>query len=411
MATTGSDQQTQRGDPVLLGPSPRSGNASVASAAPARSLAPGGADGPRAHRLGQWLAKFARRGLLIAAAVAIAAFAYSRWKSSQPPPLPSGFVASNGRIEGTEVDVATKLQGRVEELLVDEGDFVTAGQVVARMDTDVLDAQLKEAQAKLREAESAVESAQSTVKQRESEKVAAEAMVAQREAEVAAENRHFARAEKLVQRGAESPDTLDTHRATFLSAKAAVAAAKAIVAASDSAITTANKQVFEAESAVDSAKATIERIQADIDDSTLKAPRDGRVQYRIAQVGEVLDAGGKVLNMVDLTDVYMTFFLPTDEAGRVQQRAEVHLAIDALPEAVIPARATFVADVAQFTPKTVETAEERQKLTFRIKAHIDKDLLRKHIRKVKTGLPGTAYVQLDPEAEWPDHLKVRIPND
>lgn len=125
----------------------------------------------------------------------------------------------------------------------------------------------------------------------------------------------------------------------------------------------------------------------------------------------MLDAGGKVLNMVDLTDVYMTFFLPTDEAGRVRQGAEVHLVLDALPQAVIPARATYVADVAQFTPKTVETAVERQKLTFRIKAHIDKELLRKHIHKVKIGLPGMAYVQLDPKAEWPAHLKVRIPND
>jgi HlyD family secretion protein len=297
------------------------------------------------------------------------------------------------------------------EILVHDGDFVTAGQVVARMDTAVLEAQLREAEAKSREAESAVESAQSNVRQRESEKVAAEAVVSQREAELVAERRHLTRAERLVARNAETQDNLDTFRATFLSAEAAIAAAKANVAAADSAITTANKEVVQAEASVAATQAAIERIQADIDDSTLKAPRDGRVQYRIAQPGEVLNAGGKVLNMVDLTDVYMTFFLPTDEAGRVQMGAEVHLAIDALPEAVIPARVTFVSDVAQFTPKTVETAEERQKLTFRIKAHIDRELLRKHIHKVKTGLPGTAYVQLDPKAEWPDHLKVRIPDE
>jgi len=141
----------------------------------------------------------------------------------------------------------------------------------------------------------------------------------------------------------------------------------------------------------------------------LKAPREGRVQYRVAQPGEVLSAGGKVLNMVDLGDVYMTFFLPTDWAGRVKLGADVRLVLDAAPQYVIPARVTFVADVAQFTPKTVETAEERQKLTFRIKAHIDPELLRKHIRDVKTGLPGVAYVQLDPQAKWPAHLQVRLP--
>jgi HlyD family secretion protein len=133
------------------------------------------------------------------------------------------------------------------------------------------------------------------------------------------------------------------------------------------------------------------------------------VQFRIAEPGEVLNAGGKVLNMVDLADVYMTFFLPTAEAGRVRMGADARLVLDAVPHLVIPARVTFVADVAQFTPKTVETAEERQKLMFRIKAHIDPELLKKYIRSVKTGLPGVAYVQLDPQVPWPAHLEVRLP--
>jgi len=119
--------------------------------------------------------------------------------------------------------------------------------------------------------------------------------------------------------------------------------------------------------------------------------------------------GGKVLNMIDLNDVYITFFLPTDWAGRVKLGADVRLVLDAAPQYVIPAKATFVADVAQFTPKTVETAEERQKLTFRIKAHIPQEVLKKYVRDVKTGLPGMAYVRLDPEAEWPSNLQVRLP--
>ncbi|HEX7448092.1 MAG TPA: efflux transporter periplasmic adaptor subunit, partial [Pirellulales bacterium] len=76
---------------------------------------------------------------------------------------------------------------------------------------------------------------------------------------------------------------------------------------------------------------------------------------------------------------------------------------------VVPARVTFVADVAQFTPKTVETAEERQKLTFRIKAHIAPELLKEHIRSVKTGLPGMAYVRLDEQSKWPAQLEVSVP--
>jgi HlyD family secretion protein len=87
----------------------------------------------------------------------------------------------------------------------------------------------------------------------------------------------------------------------------------------------------------------------------------------------------------------------------------VRLVFDAAPQFVVPAKVTFVADVAQFTPKTVETAEERQKLTFRIKAHIDKELLAKYVSDIKTGLSGMAYVRLDPQAPWPAHLEVKLP--
>jgi len=118
-----------------------------------------------------------------------------------------------------------------------------------------------------------------------------------------------------------------------------------------------------------------------------------------------LSGGGRVLNLVDLSDVHMTFFLPTAQAGRIGIGAEARIMLDAAPQFVIPAKISFVADVAQFTPKTVETEEERQKLMFRIKAQIPQDLLRKYIQYVKTGLPGRAYVQLDPQVEWPAYLQ------
>jgi HlyD family secretion protein len=105
----------------------------------------------------------------------------------------------------------------------------------------------------------------------------------------------------------------------------------------------------------------------------------------------------------------MTFFLPTAQAGRVALGTEVRLVLDAVPQYVVPAEVSFVADVAQFTPKTVETAEERQKLMFRIKARIDPGLLRQHLRQVKTGLPGMAYVRLDPRVDWPPELQTRLP--
>jgi HlyD family secretion protein len=346
---------------------------------------------------------------IVLAVIAIAGGGLYAWQELKPGGLPDGIASGNGRIEAVEIDIATKIAGRIKEILVNEGDFVTAGQVLAMMDTAVLEAQRREAEAQLQQALIGIETAQSQVTQREAEKAAAEAMVAQREAELDAAQKRLARTEVLAARGTSPAQTLDDDRARFQGASAAVSAAKAQLAAAEAAIGTAKSQVIGVHSDAEAVRATIERIEADINDSTLRSPRDGRVQYRVAQPAEVLSAGGAVLNLVDLGDVYMTFFLPTNAAGRVAIGAEVRLVLDAAPQYVVPARATFVADVAQFTPKTVETEEERQKLMFRIKAHIAPDLLRKHITQVKTGLPGVAYVRLDPRVEWPADLEIRVP--
>ncbi len=331
------------------------------------------------------------------------------WRAFRPEGLPAGFASGNGRIEAVEVDVATKAPGRLREILVSEGDFVTAGQPLARMDTAVLAAQRREAEAQLRQAIIGVEIAGRLVTQREAEKAAAEATVAMREAELEAARRRLARSDDLAPRGTVSVQRQDDDRAAFLGAQAAIGIARAQGAATEAALGTARAEVIRAQSAVEATRAAIERIQADIDDSTLHSPRDGRVQYRIAQPGEVLAAGGRVLNLIDLGDVYMTFFLPTAAAGRLAMGGEARLVLDAAPQYVIPAQVSFVADVAQFTPKAVETEEERLKLMFRIRARVAPELLRQHIRDVKTGLPGMAYVRLDPQAEWPQRLQVRLP--
>lgn len=349
-----------------------------------------------------------RRIFQLAVVIACVLAAVIAWRWFQPNPLPEGFARGNGRVEATEIDVATKIAGRVQEILVKEGAFVRAGDVLARMDTSVLEAQRREAEAYVKRAEIAVETARSQVGQRQAEKRAAEATVAQREAELEAARRRLARTEELAATGTAAIQTLDDHRAQFEAAKAAVSAAQAQSAAADAAIGTAEAQVVSAQAEVEAAKATLQRIVADIEDSTLRSPRDGRVQYRTAEPGEVLAAGGRVLNLVDLGDVYMTFFLPTAQAGRTALGADVRLVLDAAPQVVIPAKISFVSDVAQFTPKTVETEQEREKLMFRVKAQISPDLLRKYITQVKTGLPGVAYVQLDPKAEWPAELQANV---
>lgn len=347
---------------------------------------------------------FTSRRVSIAAAVVLLVAIYLAWGKYSGGGLPAGIASGNGRIEAVEIDVATKTAGRIKDILVNEGDFVEAGQVLARMDTDQLEAQRRQAEAQLKRARIGVDTAHSLVTQREAERTAAAAVVAQRQAQLDAAQRKLVRSEELARRETVSQQVLDDDRAAAQGARAAVAAAEAQLAASEAAIGSAKALVVDAEAAVDAAKAAIESITTDINDSALRSPRPGRVQYRVAQPGEVLSAGGRVLNLVDLGDVHMTFFLPTAQAGRVAIGAEARIVLDAAPEYAIPARISFVANVAQFTPKTVETEEERQKLMFRIKAQIPPELLKKYIEHVKTGLPGIAYVRLSPDAAWPAKL-------
>lgn len=339
-------------------------------------------------------------------ALAIAVFVWRQWRGNGDA---TDFISGNGRIEAVEIDVAAKLPGRIQEILVSDGDFVEAGQVLARMQMDTLNAQLAEARANLQQAQNGIAIAQSQAAARDSDVQATQAVVAQRESELDAARRRLARSEALAGEGAASAQELDDDRARVRNVQAALSAARAQMAAARAAAEAARAQISGARSSVAAVEASIARIEADLKDSELKAPRAGRVQYRIAQVGEVLGAGGKVLNLVDLADVYMTFFVPETAAGKLAIGGEVHLILDAAPQYVIPAQISFVASTAQFTPKTVETASERQKLMFRVKAQIDRALLEKHITKVKTGLPGVAWVKLSPAAEWPAHLQVKLP--
>lgn len=190
---------------------------------------------------------------IVAAVVGIGLLA---WQFLKPEGLPEGFAASNGRIEATEIDVAAKIAGRVETIVAREGDFVAAGEVLAKMDTAVLEAQRREAEAQLQEAIVNVETARSRVKQREAEKAAALALVGQREAELNAARTHLARSERLAPAGAVPMQTLDDDRASTQGAVAAVSAAKAQVAAADAALGTAKSAVIAAQATVEATRAT-----------------------------------------------------------------------------------------------------------------------------------------------------------
>ena len=302
--------------------------------------------------------------------------AFVAWRYLQPPQLPSGFASGNGRLEATEYDVATKFAGRLLAVNVNEGDSVKAGQVLARIDTSDLEAALNEAQAQLLRAAAAEKQAR--------------ALVIQRESDASLAGKTLARSRAVLAKGLISKDVVDQHEANLRSAQAALEAARGGVAA--------------AEAAIQVARASVDRIKVNIADGTLLAPVSGRVLYRLAEPGEVIAAGGKVLTLLDLSDVYMPIFLPTAQAGLVHIGAAARIVFDALPDRSIPARVSFVAPQAQFTPKEVETKTEREKLMFRVKLKVDRAVLDAHADVVKSGVPGVSYVQLDASASWPDWL-------
>jgi len=288
----------------------------------------------------------------------------------------SGLAFGNGRIESTQVDVVSKLPGRVSEILVKEGDMVTKGALIAKLDTLELQARLLQAQAQVEQA-------------RQSKQYAL-AMVTERETELRHARQILKRSKTLYVDNNIPLATLQQHQALASSAKAVLNAAKA--------------QVTSAEAAIKAAQAQVEVIRVNMDDANLYAPISGRVLYRLVEPGEVIGSGGKVVSLLDLTDTFMTIFLPTAQAGLIAVGSEARIILDAIPDIAIPATVSFVSPKAQFTPKEIETQNEREKLMFRVKIKIDPKLLEAHIDKVKTGLHGVAYIRLDDITPWPQHL-------
>lgn len=320
------------------------------------------------------------RAIRIALALAMINFVagggYYWWKQTLDQ-LPIGIVAGNGRIEADEIDISTKFAGRVATLLVNEGDVVKVGQVVATMDTRDLQASLGRAEAQMQLSQRAVEESR--------------ALLEQQKTQVEFARQQLNRTTALAQQGNATQELLDQRRQQLNSSIALLTALTARAAQAENALVASGQDV--------------ELYKINIRDNSLVAPRDGRIQYRIANLGEVLPAGGKVFTMIDIMSVYMDVYQPTLDAGRIKVGTDARIVLDAYPNLAIPAKVSFIATQSQFTPKTVETRTERDRLMFRVRVRIDPDLLQAHFNSVRSGLPGVAYVRIDPNAEWPARLR------
>ena len=317
-----------------------------------------------------------KKSILLFTLLAIGVGIYFYLFVNQKSDLSEGFAVGNGRVETTQVDVASKLSGRLIDIDAEEGDLVQKDEILAHIDTKELNAKLQEAIANKQQA---VENKNYTI-----------AIVEQKQSELALIQKNYNRALSLYNSKSIALAEYQKYEAELRTSQATLSASKS--------------QVVGAQATINATIAQIETIKVNIEDSTLYSPVKGRILYKIAQNGEIVSNGGKVLVVLDLMNTYMIIFLPTSQAGLVDIGSEARIVLDAIPNIAIPAHVTFVSPLAQFTPKEIETQAEREKLMFRIKVKIDSNVLEKYFDRIKTGLPGVAYIKLDKNVSWPDYL-------
>lgn len=309
-----------------------------------------------------------KRKMVIALAVlfvlGLGVAGYFWWQAHQQTGPPA-FAVGNGRTEADLVDVASEITGRIAAMHVQEGDLVDVGATVAEIDTDSLKAQKDRAEADVAAAKSQAEQAR--------------ALIDQHEAALEFSQVEFERASALLERGFGTQEEVDSRRSERDADRATLAAARASLTA--------------AERQVDAAQAFVREITSQIEDADILASVRGRVLYRLAEPGEVVTSGAPIVTLVDLSRVYMEVFLPTAVAARVGIGAEARIRLDGI-DLVIPARVSFVAPEAQFTPETVETQDVRSDLMFRVRLRVDQDLIERNIDYVKTGMRGTGHIRL-----------------
>ncbi|WDQ18544.1 HlyD family secretion protein [Rhodopirellula sp. P2] len=353
--------------------------------------------------------------LLLAACVVGGYFAWDRWGRVEP--LPDGLVQANGRIEGDHVTVASKFAGKIHELLAREGDSVKAGQVLARLDSQQVQAKLRQAEQGVQAAQAQYRAAQSGLELLESEVPLmietaeaslehAKAVVAKAKAAEQQSARDAKRFSELASRG-----TVDQRKGE--EAELAWTVAKNDVRVAETALTQAEKQLAEANlgdrrvhakrqelealaAQVAGAEAVRDEAQSVLDDLTITAPADGVITTRVVDIGEIVAAGSPLFDLVNLDRLYLKVYVPEVEIGRVRLELPARIHTDAYPETPFPATVRYVSSRAEFTPKEVQTPDERVKLVYAVKLYLDEN----PAHRLTPGLPADAVVRWKEDTPW-----------
>jgi HlyD family secretion protein len=382
--------------------------------------------------------KFSKKWIIISIVlVAAGVLVYKYWMSRQSS-LPEGIASGNGRIEAKLSDASAKEPLRVQKVLVDEGDLVKPGQVLVQLDTSTLDEELAKNQAAVASAKEDFAAANSAIAEARADIAAANADTAGAKADVASASAAIEQQQSEVQLAQTEADrqtrmlaenatskaaydirqtavvttkaTIKDVQAREIAAQARVSAAQAKEGAAEARVATAQARADAARQQIGVVQGQVEMTKSRIKDATLVSSITGRVLYRLVEPGEVLGSGGKALTIVDLSDVYMEIFLPSDQVARLKTGAPARITVDYEPNQAAAAYVSFVSPEAQFTPKQVETKSEREKLMFRVKIQIPPEVVTHYIERIKTGVRGVGYVKVNSDATFPDWLEKGLIN-
>lgn len=363
-----------------------------------------------------------RRRFVLPAVIAISsAAAVSAWLTTRHKTSAEGVVQINGRIEGDRVSVASKFAGRVIELAVREGDTVSAGQVVAHLDDRAVRARLDQAVAAAQTLRAQIDAQESALgvlrvetmvaaKAAQMRIGAAQANLRRAEAVNVQDMRDHARASDLSLQGFIGPQALERaglalKQSSEQSDSARAALGEAQQALRDAELGPQRVRSREAELAVTRARLTqamagIAEAQSALDDLTLRAPVGGTVTGRYVNLGEVVNAGTPMLELTDLGQLYLKGYLAEPLIGRVRRGMAAHIHVDAYPGEPFAATLRYISARAEFTPKEVQTVDERVKLVYEVRLYAD----RNPDGRLNPGQPADGVIRWREDTAWtPPH--------
>ena len=274
-------------------------------------------------------------------------------------------LAASGHVEATDVRLSSKVAGRLQELGVQEGDAVRPGQVLGRIDTT--DVALALEQARAQRGQATADLQLRLAGSRREDIAAAAAQVSQAEAELGGAQKDLDRMQGLLDRGSGTPKSRDDARTRRDVAAARVKGAKETLARLKNG--SRPEEIAASRAGVGVADARIAQLEQQITDATVVSPTAGVVTEKIAQAGELLQAGSPLCVITDLADAWLTVYVGEPDLGRIRIGQEAEVATDDGQSR--KGRITFVASKAEFTPKNVQTRDEREKLVYKVKIGLD----------------------------------------